>query len=237
MKRSIFLLVAIGMLVGCGYESKPTKGAKGPSAVENRNLGLFNHDYSYESDIYKVEVESVANITTHGTVVDIALSPDGNIAYLASGEGGLEVIDISIPESPRLVHSYDLDEYVNYVQVTDGRVYVANLFQSQAAYNNLYAFALFDPYKPKYIGYSKARHGVGHSRVKQGKYLYEVGQEGLQIHHASPNSIYYPAGGYYLHGTSYALAVHNNYIFVANGRDGLRILRANTGALSGHMQG
>jgi len=221
MQRVILSVLLLGFLVGCG-DIGNSDGKKGPTSTGSR-VGLS----SYGGDRYearKVDIQALSYITTNGTALDIALSDDAMVAYVASGEGGLEVIDISIPEYPRLVHSYDLPEYVNYVEIKDGRVYVANMLQKQAQYFKLYAFDTYNPYEPAYLGYDNGSNGVGHSRVKKGTYLYEVGQEGLQIHKEN-DSVYYPAGSYYLHGTSYAVAVHKNYIFIANGRDGVRVLK------------
>jgi hypothetical protein len=226
IKNIMIAGMVLAGLVGCGFEGAKGNGEKGPTHVGIRSeVALLNHHDEILHDSDKVQIESVSSITTNGTVVDIALSSDGNVAYLASGEGGLEVIDISNPERPRLIYSYDLPEYINYVQVDNNRLYAANLYQSTARYSKLYAFELYDRYQPQYTGYAQAQYGVGHSRVKKGDYLYEVGQEGLQIH-KSVRSIYYAVGEYYLHGSSYAVAVRGDYIFVANGRGGLRILKA-----------
>ena len=233
MKKNILSLVAVAFLVGCGGSGN-NDGSIGPSSSDYSRGSITSYGYNDSYQAQSVEVESVGYITTNGTVVDIALSDDGMVAYLASGEGGLEVIDISIPESPRLVDSYDLREYINYVEVADGRVYAANVYQRQEQYFKLYAFDTYNPYKPQYIGYDNGQNGVGHSRVKVGNYLYEVGQGGLQIHR-DYQSVYYPVGGYDIAGTSYAVAVRGNYIFIANGHDGLRILRANVGGVVGHV--
>jgi hypothetical protein len=233
MKNYIVALATVAFLVGCDGGSGNNDGSIGPSSSDYSRGGLTSYGYG-DYQAQTVEIEAISYITTHGTVVDIALSDDGMVAYLASGEGGLEVIDISIPESPRLVYSYDLPEYINYVEVRDGRVYAANVYQRQERYFKLYAFDTYNPYNPQYIGYDNGQNGVGHSRVKVGNYLYEVGQDGLAIHHEY-NSIYYPAGSFYIPGTSYAVAVRANYIFIANGHDGLKILRANVGGTVGHV--
>jgi hypothetical protein len=232
MKKYILSLVVVASLVGCDGGSGDNDGSIGPSNDYSR--GAIS-SYSYDDyQAQTVEIESVGYITTNGTVVDIALSDDGMVAYLASGESGLEVIDISIPESPRLIHSYNLQEYINYVEVENGRVYAANVYQRNEQYFKLYAFDTYNPYNPQYIGSSNAQSGVGHSRVKVGSYLYEVGQDGLAIHREY-KSTYYPAGSYYIPGTSYAVAVKGNYIFIANGHDGLRVLRANVGGTVGRV--
>ena len=238
LKKSLWAVSLLAFLVGCDEGGSTHNGDKGPS-----NSGVSRTSFSADSALgtsgysrsQSVEIESVASITTNGLVMDIALSEDENVAYLASGEGGIEIIDISDPEAPSLVKSYDFKEYISFVEVKDGRLYAADMYQRQAPYFKLYAFNTYDPYRPSYIGYDNAQYGVGHSRVKRGDYLFEVGQGGLQIHRAY-NSVYYPVGSYDIPNTSYAVAVSGNYIFVANGHDGLRIFRAdNIGGREGRV--
>ncbi len=233
MKKYILSLVAVAFFVGCDGGSGNNDGSIGPSSSDYSRGSVTSYSYD-DYQAQTVDIESVGYITTNGTAVDIALSDDGMVAYLASGEAGLEVIDISIPESPRLISSEDLPEYINYVEVANGRVYAANVYQRNEQYFKLYAFDTYNPYDLEYLGYDNAQDGVGHSRVKVGNYLYEVGQGGLEIHREY-NSIYYPVGSFYIPGTSYAVAVRGNYIFIANGHDGLRVLRANVGGAVGRV--
>ena len=232
MTKYILSLVAVILFSGCDGSGN-NDGSIGPSSSDYSRASVSSYGNT-RYDARNVEIESVGYITTNGTAVDIALSDDGMVAYLASGEGGIEVIDISIPESPRLMSSQDLPEYINYVEVANGRVYAANVYQRNEQYFKLFAFDAYNPYDLQYIGYDNAQDGVGHSRVKAGNYLYEVGQDGLQIHreHAS---IYHPVGNFYISGTSYAVAVKGNYIFIANGHDGLRVLRASVGGAVGRV--
>ena len=238
MKKSITFVATLVLisLIGCDGGDSNNNGQKGPSNIGVRHeLGALNesyHDrYRYEDS---VQIESIWEIITEGIALDVVISKDGRVAYVASGEAGLEVIDISDPENPRLEYSYDLPEYVNHVELREGKLYVANMLQTQARYNKLYAFTMYNPHRPEYYGSSEVTHGVGHSRVKKGSYLYEVGQEGLQIH-KDVHSTFYPVGRYDLDGTSYAVAVKGQYIFVANGRNGLRVLKANVGGRVGKV--
>ena len=210
MVKYSYILALVVLFSGCGSDNE-RDGSQGPS---------LSSSYSSSS----VQIESVKRFNTEGVAVDIALSEDGRIVYIASGDGGLEVIDVSSPEYPHLIYSYDLPEYVNYVEVEDGVVYVAYVPEGLQSYSSVHTFDVYYPYNPYYIGSSQGNSGVGHSSVVHGDYYYEVNSKGLELFRS-----YDKVGSYYLHDSAYALALHNNYIFIANGRVGLTILKTNIG--------
>jgi hypothetical protein len=228
--KKIYILstVAISLLyVGCGSAEVRNDG----KIMSSLNVGNYSTQTGYVRD---VDTRRVSNFTTEGTAVDIALSKNGNIAYLASGDGGLEVIDVSDPENPRYIKSYDLFEYTNYVEVKDDIVYAAYVTENTRPYMDIKAFDISNPYNPVYIGSNDYRSSVAHYRVKSNNYMIETNDDGIAIFQADGRS-YVKAGSYNLGDHAYAVAVKNNYIFVANGRDGLTILRSNIGGSSGRF--
>jgi hypothetical protein len=227
MKQNIFLILVVAMMMGCGGDSVHDY-SKGPSSSAS-TTGRINATTS-NSNYYhtRVTIEAVKQFNLNGVAVDIALSERGDIAYIASGDGGLEVVDVSNPYAPQLLYSYDLPEYVNYVEVEDGIVYVAYIPEGLRSYYRVYAFDIYDPYRPDFLGSSQGKSGVGHSRISRDDYLYEVGREGLEIFSAGER-----VGAYYLHDTAYALALSENYLFIANGRAGLTILKTDIGGRVG----
>ena len=50
----------------------------------------------------------------------------GNYAYLADGDSGLQIIDISNPTNPTLKGNYDTPDYAYGVQVVGNYAYVAD---------------------------------------------------------------------------------------------------------------
>ena len=220
MIKNSLLVVLVVLFSGCGGDSV-RDGSQGPTANSYARISSS----AYHADI---KVEAVKRFNTEGVAVDITLSEDGSIAYIASGSGGLEVIDVRDPEHPHLIYSYDLPEYVNYVEVEDGMVYVAYVPEGLQSYYRIHAFDVYDPYNPYYIGSADGQSGVGHSSVSSGDYYYEVNGEGLEIFSGAQK-----VGSYYLHDSAYALALHDNYIFIANGREGLTILKTNIGGRIG----
>jgi len=68
-------------------------------------------------------LQEVSNFGISGIAVDITLSEDGRVAYIASGSNGLEIIDVSDPMHPFLIKSYDLDPYINrYLGTIEGNL-------------------------------------------------------------------------------------------------------------------
>ncbi len=227
MKINILLLVLGTLFIGCSGSGTPD-GSIGPSSTSRISSNSVQTAYHDNNDI---QIEALKRFNTEGIAVDIVLSNDGNIAYIASGDGGLEVVDVTNPASPYLIYSYDLPEYVNYVEVVDDVVYVAYIPEGLQSYSRVSAFDVQNPLRPIYLGSAEGKSGVGHSTITAGEYLYEVDNEGLKIYQARTGAV----ASYYLHDSAYALALRNNYIFIANGREGLTILKTNTNAVVGHV--
>lgn len=234
MVKNSLILALIALLSGCGGDSV-RDGSEGPSSSSSTRIstsGVSSSSYSSVS----VQIEAVKRFNTEGVAVDIALSEDGRIAYIASGNGGLEVIDVSDPEYPHLIYSYDLPEYVNFVEVEDGVVYVAYVPEGLQSYYSVHAFDVYNPYRPYYIGSSQGQSGVGHSSVVRGDYYFEVNSAGLEVFKSFDGRSYDKVGSYYLHDSAYALALYDNYVFIANGRVGLTILKTNVGGRVGTVR-
>ncbi len=232
MKKSVALIASVVLLAGCGGDSS-NDGSIGPSAEGYSRIS--NYAYSDSSYHDSVEIEVVKSYYPRGgTAVDIVLSEDGRTAYIATGSFGLEVVDVTNPESPVRIDSIELPEYVNHVEISNGRLYLANQ-QNLQSYRNVYAFDIHGQ-SVNYAGSSQGNQGVGHENVTQGEYLYQVSREGLQIYRDTSGGSYDLAGSHYLHGTAYAVAVRNNYVFVANGStDGLTILKTDINGMVGHV--
>ena len=229
--KKIYILsaVVISLLsVGCGSAEVRNDG----KIMSSLNIGDYTTQTGYARE---VDTRRVGSFTTEGTAVDIALSSDGNIAYIASGEGGLEVIDVSNPAHPRYIKSYDLFEYTNYVEVKDNIVYAAYITENTRAYADIKAFDISNPYNPVYIGANDYRSSVAHYRAKSGGYMVETNDDGIAIFQESGRS-YVKVGSYNLGDHAYAVAVKNGYIYVANGRDGLTILRSDIDGYSGKFK-
>ncbi len=220
MKYSL-LVVAAMLFVACGGDSV-RDGSKGPSSSS-----VLRGTSSDGSSSVDVQLEAIKQYNVEGVAVDIALSEDGRTAYIATGDAGLEVIDVSTPEYPKFIFRDDLPEYANFVEVHDGVVYVGYVPEGQGASYSIRAYDVQNPYRPYYIGSRQNSGRVAHSEATQGAYYYSVSQDGLEIYRYRDARSVSRVASYYLHDTPYAVAVHNKYIFIANGRVGLTILKSN----------
>jgi hypothetical protein len=73
----------------------------------------------------------------------------GNLAYVADGQGGLQIVDISNPESTYVVGQYVSDRDVNSVAVRDTFAYIALLSSTSGG---LVVLNISDPAVPLFVG-------------------------------------------------------------------------------------
>jgi len=166
----------------------------------------------------------VGSCDTPGTAIEVYI--EGNYAYIADGNAGLQIIDITDKKNPNIVgscggntqHAYAEDVYVegNYA-------YIAG--------DGLQVIDITDKKNPNIIGICETNaHGV----YVKGNYAYVAGEDGLQImdiaDKKSPNII----GNYKLEyiikkeATEWVndIYVEGNYAYIAvfNSEMGLRII-------------
>ena len=169
-----------------------------------------------------VRIMEVAALSLEGVALDIALSEDGKFAYIATGDFGLSVVDISDPYNPALVSMSDTTEYVNHVEVIDGKAYVSYAAQSWEDYKSVDAFDISDPYHVVHLGHYEGFQTNGHKLVSEDGLVYYVDTEGFKVVREEDYSV---IGRYDLFDTAYAFALSNGYAYVANGRNGLTVLK------------
>ena len=66
----------------------------------------------------------VGTYDTPGFAIGVAIS--GSYAYVADGDWGLQIIDVSNPASPTLVGTYDTPGYASDVAISGSYAYVAD---------------------------------------------------------------------------------------------------------------
>lgn len=86
------------------------------------------------------KAKTVGQLGTRGGATDVALS--GDHAYVADGEAGVQVIDVSNPEKPVRVGGLDTSE----VAVSGHYAYVAG------AYGGFHVIDVSDPANPRRVG-------------------------------------------------------------------------------------
>jgi hypothetical protein len=89
---------------------------------------------------------NVSKVGEWGTGPYLDVFTQGNYAYCAAGDGGLDIIDISDPASPRIVAGCETGGDAKNVEVKGNYAYVMN------TYNGLKVFDISNPADPKEIG-------------------------------------------------------------------------------------
>ena len=142
----------------------------------------------------------------------------GNYAYVADGDSGLQIIDISSPTTPTLKGNYDTPDRALDVQVVGNYAYVAD------DYKGLQIIDISDPTTPTLKGnYDTSGYTLGVQVV--GNYAYVAdGDSGLQIIDISNPTIPTLKGNYDTSGYAISVQVVGKYAYVADYKSGLQII-------------
>ncbi len=218
-----FFTLSILLFGFFGCETSTTMTIGGDIMLSSRQDGPTAYGYK---NYFEPTLQEISNFGISGTAVDITLSKDGKIAYIASGSNGLEIIDVSDPEYPFLIESYDLDAYINRVELVNDLVYAAYIPQSAADYYNISLIDAQNPYNPHYLGTIEGTLNQPHTSLTEGDYLFTVTQEGIAIYDLRAGIGEDTMVSEYTAGDSvYAFALYGDYLYLANGRWGLTILK------------
>ncbi|HUJ13922.1 MAG TPA: hypothetical protein VL284_09060, partial [Thermoanaerobaculia bacterium] len=98
----------------------------------------------------------------------------GNLLYIAGGDGGVAIVDVSVPSAPRLVSSFDTPGIARGVDIAGATLAVSDGSDGVSFYE------VSDPANPKFIG-SQPTGGVAWDDAFGGKNLYVANDQGLVI--------------------------------------------------------
>lgn len=220
--RQLFIIFTSAILFwGCGSSNSNNSST---ITIKSNNTSNTAIKLSNSSQTY---IGYITTIGLNGEALDIALSDNGDFAYVASGDFGLQVLDISNPEHPRLIGAYDAYGYVNHVEVIGNIVYASYIAQTWDDYERINAYDITYPNNAEYLGYYEGYTSNDHQSVERDDYLYYLSNDSLYAVNKSRND----HQSYSLY-TPYALAVCNGYAFIANGRDGVTIFKVKGGVTS-----
>ncbi len=217
------ILIAISLLlywVGCGKSN--TTAPQAPIKTTSNETVIVAHHTTE-----KISIMEIAALYLEGVALDIVISEDGDFAYIASGDAGLNVVDISDPYNPQLIGTYDTPRYVNRVDIVNGVAYVSYSAQSWGEYISVTAFDISNPYAVHSLGSYEGFPNNNHKLCSKEGMVYFVDHEGLKV---VDESDYRIVGRYDLFDSAYALALYRNFVFIANGRNGLTVLKAGEGS-------
>lgn len=229
MKQLFIILTSAILFWGCGSSNRTT--SEKLSAYSTNDVTITStHSSSNSVELTsssQTYIEYITEIGMHGEALDIALSDNGDYAYVASGDFGLQILDISTPKHPVLIGTYDAYGYVNHVEVIGNIVYASYIAQTWDNYERINAYDITYPDNAEYLGYYEGYTSNDHQSVEIDNYLYYLSNGSLY----AVNKIRNEYQSYALY-TPYALAVCDGYAFVANGRDGVSIFKVKGGVTS-----
>ncbi|RKZ22235.1 hypothetical protein DRQ16_02605, partial [bacterium] len=137
--------------------------------------------------------------------------------YMADGDSGLSILDVSNPSSPSKVGGYDTPGYAYSVALSGSLAYVAD------GDSGLRIINVSDPSSPVEIGHCDTP-GEAVDVAIWDSYAYVAdGDSGVRVIDVSDPSSPVEVGFYRMYGYANAVSVLENYIFVANTLSGLQV--------------
>jgi len=224
--KQLFMIFTITLLaMGCGSNNGETSDVT-LTSYNNQNPRI--HVLSNSDDTtHQIDIQHIKTIGLNGYAEDIAISDDGNYAYIAAGDYGLEVIDISNPEDPQHIGTYDSYGYVNHVSVKGNIAYVSYKPQSWDNYERVTAYDITYPADIYNIGYKEGFKNNNHQQAQCPCYNYYIKDNNILIVDKTFNNF----KNYDLYNPT-AIAAYENYLYVANGRDGIVVLKIDSPSFS-----
>ncbi|MDM8522837.1 C13 family peptidase [Desulfococcaceae bacterium HSG8] len=143
---------------------------------------------------------------------------NGNTAYVADGSGGLQVIDISDPESPRITGFVDTPGDASGVGITGNTVYVAD------GSGGLQVIDVSDPESPRVIGSLDTPDDALDVSIIGDEAYIACKSEGLQMADVSDPENPVIIGSVDTPGEASGLVITGNTAYVADGDGGLQAI-------------
>jgi len=182
--------------------------------------------YAFITDIYysgiwiiDVRQPDSPNIVTYfvgdimGSGCDVQVKDQ--YVYLASGSDGLQILDVSMPENPIEVSSFDTGGFYTDVIVLNDYAYIIGGA-------SLHIFDLSIPGQPKELGSIRIDGGYTTDIYVAGDYAYFVCKDGLWIIDVSNPYKPLVVGVYNTENVAWSVYVEGNYVYLGC-RDGLHV--------------
>jgi hypothetical protein len=188
----------------------------GTSPVSGRSTNL--EDFPTAPDGVN-EINSlwyVGEIGTPGYADDVVVV--GNIAYVADGESGLRIIDVSDPTAPVELGAFDTPNNLLAVDVVGSYAYLVE-------HQWFYVVDVSDPESPTQVGISSTS-SLNYDIVVAGNYAY-VGNgypAGLTVWNISNPTSPFKAGFCPTEWWAWGVAVSGSFVYLATSYDGLNVV-------------
>ncbi|MFZ2978592.1 MAG: hypothetical protein WA057_02900, partial [Candidatus Magasanikiibacteriota bacterium] len=176
---------------------------------------LWGFDVSPELEFYEHMTEKIFPVAPNDFYVS------GQYAYVADGDAGLYIADISDLNTTSTVGNCTVTGTANSVFVSGKYAYVA------AGSAGLVVVDVSDPYSPTSTGLSYNTDDDAKDVFISGKYAYVADGDGLVVIDISDVNNLSLVGSYNTTGTAYSVFVSGKYAYVADGTEGLVIIDIN----------
>jgi len=186
--------------------------------LEIETINNERTDYMYITkgeaglEIVKVEVDDpkklyyLANCDTPGSAQEVAI--EGNYAYVADGESGLQIIDISDRHNPKIIGSCDTPSFAHDVAIEGNYAYVAD------GEGGLQIIDISDRHNPEIRGSWDTLDDTQGVVIAENYAYLADGWSGLQIIDISNPDIPVIVGSYDTRGSAKAITIAGNYVYV-----------------------
>lgn len=143
---------------------------------------------------------------------------EGNLAYLAVGEAGLQIFDVSNPSAPVIISRLKLDSETYALHVMDGYAYVTG------DWDGLLIFDISDPAYPTLVAEYDGSATAEDIFVSDGYAYLASGEEGLHVVDIRDPANPVGVGQFPTSNDARGIFVDGGYAYLAAGSMGLRIL-------------
>ncbi len=193
-------------------------------SITNDRVVLANSTHGVKIfDVSGTDIVQEMEFRSAGRMMDCQGS--GNYAYIAAGQNGLQVIDVSTPSSPTIVSTTALTEYANGLFVTGNTVYIAEQStdgDTLGGYLEIYDITA--PASPAFLG-SLALTGIPYDVTVEGDVAYVSTQtSGVTLVDVSTKTAPVLLSVYDTAGVCYKPVLWGNYLILADGIDGFAML-------------
>ena len=207
-----FLFAAVPSITGVN----PNTG----SSATTTNVAITGANFEYGAKVSLLNGGSFSGGSYDTPDYAEGIMVSGNYAYVADGDSGLQIINISNPESPTFVSSYNTPGHATDVYISGNYAYVAD------GYSGLQIINISNPASPILTGSFTQGRAMG--VFVSGNYAYVTiggsGSNGLQIIDVTNPSTPTLIGSYQTIYDAHGVFVSGNYAYVANSYSGLIII-------------
>ena len=214
----LLCMIALVLLpaTACALVSMYTEDFTSKQYCDTVNTTAWWDTVGGELKLHPYTMQLAGTYDTPGAAYGVAV--EGNYAYVADDDDGIQVIDISDPANPTLAGHYDTPGSAYDVAVRGNYAYVAEY------YSGLRVIDISDPTNPISAGfnaYSEKANGV--DVAGNFAYVADTGFGLLVFDITDPTNPSH-VGGVNLLDDGYGVAVDGNYAFVAGGLAGLQVV-------------